>query len=353
MKSARSGGPAFGVFRPAIMLNLTRWLVVASLCVSACSSRSHGQTSPTTFTVYGTVRWPDGSPAPRVVVQISSHANPSLEVFTNDLGRYEISSLPRGRYWLTAIDRSNPGVFSDAIEVETVRTSPPRLLINLYLRAGPKVQDRRHAKASTVSLKEAAQHVPKSARKAFEQAQAFRSKNRSDRALECLNRAIEVFPQYFQAFAERGHLRISLMQPGEAAADFSRALELNDRYEPALRGLGICRFQEGQWEDAITYFERAVSEAPANAVDRLFLGICNARLDRRDVARAALQKALAIDPVGAARAHVHLAHLSIRENQPQNAIAELEAYLTAVPDAPDADSQRSLILRLRRQLTKY
>jgi tetratricopeptide (TPR) repeat protein len=222
--------------------------------------------------------------------------------------------------------------------------------VNLYLRVGPTAQSRRQDKASTISLKEAAQSVPKSARKAFEQARAFRSKNRSDRALECLNRAVEIFPQYFQAFAERGHLRISMMQPAEAAADFARALELNDRYEPALRGSGICSFQEGKLEDAIVYFERAVSEAPSNAVDRLFLGICNARLDRPDVARAALHKALAIDPIGAARAHVYLAHLSIKENQPQDAIAELEAYLAALPDAPDADSQRSLILRLRRLL---
>ncbi len=352
MRSARSDERERSFIRPAGMPSPFLSLVAPALIAAACISGSYGQTPSPTFTIYGIVRLPDGSPAPRVVVQVTSQTSPSLEVFTNDLGRYEISSLPRGHYWLTAIDRSDPGIFSDAVEVETGRTSPPRLLINLYLRAGPKALDRKQDKGSTISLKEAAQNVPKSARKAFEQAQTFRSKNRSDRALDYLNRAIEIFPQYFQALAERGHLRVSMMQPTEAAADFARALELNDRYEPALRGLGICYFQDGRLEDAIVYFERAVSEAPSNAVDRLFLGICNARLGRSDVARAALHRALAIDPIGAARAHVYLAHLSIQEDKPQDAIAELEAYLTALPGAPDADSQRGLILRLRKQLTK-
>ncbi len=352
MRLPRLGGPGVRAIRPVEMLNLIWSPVVLALCAAICISGSRGQTSSPTFTIYGTVRLPDGSPAPRVVVQVTSHTNPSLEVFTNDLGRYEISSLPRGHYWLNAIDRSDPGIFSDAVEVETGRTSPPRLLVNLYLRVRPKARSPKADRASTISLKEASQSVPKSARKAFEQAQAFRSKNRSDRALECLNRAIEIFPKYFQAFAERGHLRISMMEPSEAAADFAHALELNDRYEPALRGLGICNFQEGKLEDAIRYFEQAVSEAPVNAIDHLFLGICNARLNRPDAARAGLHKALAIDPIGAARAHVHLAHLSIKENRPQDAIAELEAYLAALPDAPDADTQRGLIRQLRRQSNK-
>ncbi len=330
---------------------IARGVVCLIVCLHSLLSvapMSHGQTSPVACTVYGTVRLPDGSPASRVVVQVNSQVNPPLEVFTSDLGRYEIPNLPRGHFWLCAVNRSAPEMRSDSVEVEVSRTSPARLLINLYLRGEPNIQFDKREGTATLALAEAAQRVPRAARKAVEQARAFRQAKEWDKSLQSLNRAIKLFPGYFQALAERGHLQVSLLRPKEAEADFTRALKLNTRYEPALRGLGICRFQEGRFEDAIACFERAISEAPGAAVDYLLLGICNAQLGRQDAARAALHRALVLDPAGAARAHVHLANLEIKENRPQDAIAQLEAYLAALPNASDADSQRRLIAQLRK-----
>jgi tetratricopeptide (TPR) repeat protein len=320
---------------------------LALACCLLITPAAFSQTTPVSATIYGTVRLPDGSLAAKVVVQLSSQLSPPLQVFTDDLGRYEISNIPRGHFWLTALNSSDPDQFSDPVEFETSRSTPSRMLINIYLRARVKIELGNREGSAVVISTVVAQRVPKSARKAFEQALKYQSKNQRERALESYSRSIDIFPIYIQAYAGRGHLRIASMQVEEAAADFSHALKLDNSYEPALRGLGICRFQQENYEGALEYFERAIAVSPRNAINHLFSGICHMQLDRYDVARAALEKALAIDPRSAVRAHVHLANLWIKENRPKEAIAELEDYLAAVPNAPDAEKQRAILKQLR------
>jgi tetratricopeptide (TPR) repeat protein len=196
------------------------------------------------------------------------------------------------------------------------------------------------------------QQIPKAAQKSFDQAIRQRSERRYEEALKSFDRSIEQFANYFQAFSERGHLRIALGDAAGAARDFEQALKINPGYGPALRGVGFCEFQQGKFADAVRDLEKAVDAESPNATTCLFLGMSRLALGLRDQARAALKKALTIDPNGAARAHVHLANLCIKENKPQEAIAEIEAYLAAVPNAPDADKLRALLSQLRAQPNK-
>jgi tetratricopeptide (TPR) repeat protein len=326
--------------------------LLALACCLLIAAPAPSQTTPASFTIYGAVRLPDGSRAPKAIVLLSSQMNPSLQVFADDLGRYEITNVPSGRYWLTAANRSDPEQFSEPVEVEMSRSTPSRLLINIYLRTGAKVEPGKPLRSEVITLTEAAQRIPKSAQKAFNQALKYRAKNQYEKAMESYSHSIDIFPTYMQAYAGRGHLHILMNRLEEAAADFARALELDKSCEPALRGMGTCKFLQEDWEGAIEYFERAISVSPRNAINHLFFGVCSSQLDRRNIARAALEKALAIDPRGAVRAHVHLANLWIKEKRPHEAIAELEAYLAAVPNAPDAERQRALLAQLRNQLKR-
>jgi tetratricopeptide (TPR) repeat protein len=170
-----------------------------------------------------------------------------------------------------------------------------------------------------------------------------------EKALGSFDKAIEQFPDFFQAYSERGHLCIGMGDARGAAVDFDQALRINPAYGPALRGAGLCDFQQTRFSDAVVHLEKAADAEPWNATTQLFLGAANLALDRREEARAALNKALAIDPAGASRAHVHLANLWIRENRPQEAVAELEAYLATSPTAPDTEKLRAVAAQLRSQ----
>jgi tetratricopeptide (TPR) repeat protein len=308
--------------------------------------------APAVYTIYGTVCLPDGSPASGIIVSISSQAGCNLQVTTDNLGRYEIPGLPRGRYYLTATNPSEPGQSSDSVEVDAPHGAAGRILVKFILRSDARFKSMRGTQTVSVTVTEASQRVPGPAEKAYKEGQRYSAKKRYSEALASYSNSIGIFPAYFQALGARGHLRIVMGQASEAEKDFTQALELNGSYEPALRGLGICRFQEGRFEEAAELFVRAASESPGNALNHLFLGISYSELGRSAAARVSLEKALAVDPVGAVRAHVHLAGLWIRDDRPQEAIAELEAYLSAAPGTPDAETLHATLNQLRQRVPK-
>ncbi len=314
-----------------------------------CDPILAAQTAGPSYTIYGHVSLPDASPASRVTVSISGQSGFNRQVITDDAGQYEIQGVPRGRYTLTVANPAAPDQYSDRAEVELTRLSPARVSVNLYLRSGTKVEPAKEKTSSVITLAEAGQHVPKAAQKEFERAVKLGENHQLDKALQSFNRSIEIFPEYFQAITQRGHLLVTMGQIDEARKDFARALGINSRYEPAMRGAGICKLREGNYSDAIKDLEEAVSNEPRDAAAYLFLGFAYASVDRREEARSALQKSLSVDPAGAARARVYLANLDLKENRTQEAAAELEAYLAAVPNAPDADKLRALLAQLKTQ----
>ena len=303
------------------------------------------------YTIYGVVRQPNGLPVRGAVVELSGQGT-SLRAFADDLGRYELQGVARGNYRMTVSNPADPKQSMEPLEVDTSQFASNRVLVNLFLRNASQVEAPKAPAPGVVSLGEAGEQVPKPAQKAFGKAVELRGKGKNEEALKNFNKAVEIYPAYFRALTERGHLYITLQRPDDARKDFAQALELNPRYGPALRGAGICEFQQGKFAEAVQTLTRATDAEPGNATNYLFIGIADAALNRRDQARSALTKALSIDPAGSARAHVHLANLSMKEGRPKEAIQEIEAYLDAAPKAPDADHFRKVLDQLRAQNPK-
>jgi tetratricopeptide (TPR) repeat protein len=309
---------------------LIRLAVVALQAVLPISATAQGN-----FMIVGTVSLPNGNPAAHVIVRISALSGMTREINTDAQGRYEFIGLPAGRYRMTVVNPEDPDQFIDPVDADTSRSAGNRLLIYLYLRTSPS-SAKSGSKPGVVTLAEASQQIPKDARKAYEDAVRLKRDNKADKALASVNRAIEIYPEYFQALAERGELRITKGQIAEAAEDFDRALKLNENYGPALRGAGYCKLEQQKFSEAIRYFEQAISTEPRVARTHLFLGIANLALDQREPARKALQQALKIDADQAVTAHVYLADLYAREEHYREAADELRAYLEARPTAPNA-----------------
>ncbi|MGI8785698.1 MAG: tetratricopeptide repeat protein [Acidobacteriota bacterium] len=308
-----------------------------------------GQSQQATYTVYGRISLPEGQPAARVVVKVKSSSGFDRDIFVDDHGRYEIRDLPRGRYFLTVENPADPDQYTDPVEADTARATQNRLLVHIFLRTKLQPGRQQVKGASTVSVAEATQHIPKSARKAFEDGLKFLSRKEDNRAQESFDRSIELFPDYFQALSERGQYRLNSGRVEEASGDFDSALKINPVYGPALRGIAMARIQQKHYGEAIGPLEQAVKVDSADITAYLLLGMAQLGLDRREAARQALDQALSIDPKRGARAHVHLATLHLRENRPLDAAAALETYLKLVPEAPDAEKLRQLVLQLRGQ----
>lgn len=293
------------------------------------------------YTIFGRVSLPGGRPARRVKVFLEASTGLKRDTFTDDDGNYEFRGMSVGRYHVYATNPDAPEQFSDPAQSDTTRNYANRVQINVYLRL-PLHSDKKDAQLGTVSAIEAAQNIPKLARKAYEQGIKLQIENQSEKAFIAFNQALELYPEYFQALTERANLLRRRGQLTEATADFQRALQLNDQYAPALRGLGFCQIQRKQFEAAVSNLERAFALEPKVPLTLLLLGYANLSLSRHEPAKQCLQEALKLGPESAARAHIYLSEVFARERKFKEAADEIRAYLKVRPDAADAASLRKM-----------
>ena len=263
------------------------------------------------------------------------------DTLSDDQGNYEFRGMSGGRYRVYATNPNAPEQYCDPIEADTNRAYSNRVQVDIHLRL-PLHKDKKDANPGIVSASEAAQNIPKSALKAYEQGLKLQKENKGEPALIAFNQAIELYPEYFQALTERANLLMGRNQLTEAAADFAKALQLSDKYVPALRGMGYCQIQQKQFEAAVSNLERAFVLEPKVALTLMLLGYANLSLGRHEPAKQCLEEALKLGPESAARAHVYLAEVFAHEQKFKEAADSIQRYLTLKPDAADAANLRNL-----------
>lgn len=312
------------------------------LCLTAvCVHAQLGTVGGPGFIVFGRVYLPDGKPASQVKVYLEMPNGLSRYIPSDDGGNYEFRGVAAGRYKVKAVNPANPEYESSPAESDSTRAYSNRVQVDVYLRL-PLHKGAPEAKPGTVSVAEAAQNIPKVARKAFEQGLKLQKENQSDKALIQFNQAILEYSEYFQALTERGNLLMQQNKMAEAEEDFERALQLNNKYSPALRGLGYCQIQEKQFQAAVSNLEKAFVLEPGSPLTLMLLGYANLSINRYEEAKQCLQQSLKLGPESAARAHVYLAEVYAQEQKFKDAADAIAAYLKAKPDASDAANLRKL-----------
>lgn len=328
------------------------WVAAWLLLWGAAPVAAAGQERPRlpkpvrVYNIQGQVALPEGMAAGQIVVTLVSRDGVPRQAFTTEQGRFEFQDVPEGGYVLSAKSMTDARLSADGVDVDTTRTATGDLTVNLVLRrdlsahGAPK-------KAEAVSVAEVEQKVPKQARQAYKDALKLREEGQHDKALRSLARAVGLFPEYFQALAERGDLLIVSGKLPEAADDFTRALKVNPRYGPALRGAGYCKLEKREFEEAARYLEQATAARPDDANAYLLLGIAYLELDRREPAEGALLKALGFNTRRELRAHIHLGNLYARAGRYHDAAEQLRKYLEANPTDPAAADLKEVEIRWR------
>lgn len=327
---------------PNFWHRLGRLAQVIAFSLLACfSGFAAGQGGAGGITVFGKVSLPDGQPAARVWIKLEMASGLKREMLTDDYGRYEMRGLSAGRYHVVATNPDVPEQFSEPATSDSTRAFSNRVQIDVYLRL-PMPHATPPVRPATINITEAAQNIPKTARKAFDQGLKLSKENQFDKALAQFDLAILEYPGYFQALTERGNLRMTRNQLTEAATDFERALQLNPKDAAALRGLGYCQLQQKQFEAAVANLERAYALAPDAALTLMLLGYANLSLNRYEPAKQCLQEALRLNADSAARAHVYLGEVYAHEQNFLAAADAVRAYLKLKPAAADAKQLKEM-----------
>ena len=126
----------------------------------------------------------------------------------------------------------------------------------------------------------------------YKLAMAAFDKGDYDQAIDHLNKAIDLLPSNPEYHSARGYIYLRDGIREKAEADFDAALKMHEFEMLAHYGRGMIAYKERNWEDAETFFSRALAVNPDRPETMYYLALVYHRQKNNAAALALMQKAL-------------------------------------------------------------
>ncbi|HEY9402747.1 MAG TPA: tetratricopeptide repeat protein [Pyrinomonadaceae bacterium] len=195
------------------------------------------------------------------------------------------------------------------------------------------------------------QEVPQDARKAYDQALKDLDGDKSkEKALMNLQRAIELFPNYYAALDRLGQEFVKRGNYDQAQPLLTKALTINPRSASSWYALGYAQYKLRLLPAATESLTKSVSYNPDSISTYLVLGTAKRMQRQWGEAETHLTRAKSMSkesPI--AEIHWQLAILYNQMSRFAAAADELELFLKAQPDSRDEVKIRRLIGELRKK----
>ena len=321
-------------------------LTVLSVCFSACLSLSqvsdpfHRGIMQNAHLggVSGVVTGSDGAPITDVRVEIRDEqtGRTIASGYTNGSGGFAFDNLPSGAY--------------DVVASRGLSQSQQHLAIgdmdtNLTIRIDTSSAAAQADGTATVSVAE--YKVPQKARDALHKAQTALAKNRLDETEKQLAKSLEICPVYASALTLRGVLSLDSDKAQAAIDDFDKAIHSDPGFALAYTGMAAAMNQLQRFDEALRSGARAVTLAPRSWQTYFEMG--KSYIGKADYQSALkeLDRAQAFEPNNFAPIHLVRANALIALRDYNNAMSELQAFLTLAPQDPNAGAARQALEKMK------
>ncbi len=154
----------------------------------------------------------------------------------------------------------------------------------------------------------------------FNKGQSLLLREMPDQAIEHLDNATEIDPEFAEAFNLRGRCQKYLDRYDLAMLDYFRALMIDPEYGEAYRNLGNAYYYLDMTDQMIPVFTKAVELIPDSALAYNNRGFAYQKIGEFELALADHDKAIELDPSYAeayldrSNAHKALGHGTLAEN---------------------------------------
>lgn len=299
-----------------------------------------------------------GRPRGNVAVQLQDHTFAILDVaFSDATGLFRFRQIPR----------ENPGglflvVEEDRFERASVRLDLRQLQGPFAIYLEPKsarVSDGGQDGDLLVDLQQLATVIPDQAREEYQGALEDIDRGRYDDAVERFERAVELAPNYYEAWIGLGVRQMALGRTGDAERSFQAAADSNPSGAMAPLNLGVLRYQRGDaastagndenaasiFLEGIEFLDEAVRLSPDSAQAHFYSGAVLYRVQEYDQAHAALQNALRLDP-SLDDARLMLINVYVRQSRLDEALEQVNIFLSEAPES----AQRTAIESVKEQI---
>jgi Tfp pilus assembly protein PilF len=152
--------------------------------------------------------------------------------------------------------------------------------------------------------------------------EATRAKMQGDypKATEIYQNILHQDENNVYVLAHLAYVQYAMNQLAECEKTVARALALDPDDAPSLYMLGVLRYQQKKWDEALNALSLSAKFNPTNADTQNYLGVVLSEKGLRSAAEAAFRKSVAADPKYA-DAHFNLAFVYAEEKPPSLELA--------------------------------
>lgn len=205
------------------------------------------------------------------------------------------------------------------------------------------------SEGSTVSLTSLG--ATKEARKAYDRGLTAATRQKYEEAAKAFQAAVDVYPQYAQAWSDLGQVQAALKRPADARASWENAVKSDPRYLKPYVQLARLAVAEGRNDDALGITNRALELNPIEfPAISFYNAVANFNLEHYDAAEKSALRAIAHDPKRELPgAESLLGSILAAKGDLGPAIDHLRKYLELSPHASDANAIRQKIAEIERR----
>jgi tetratricopeptide (TPR) repeat protein len=327
----------------AFLLFLT--IPTGAVAQSLGANRGDAAGSGGSRSIQGRIFSPTGKmPESGIRITLETPRSGTLTTFADADGAFIFNNLSGGSYQVTIDAGKQYETVRESINLE----STPVYQLPVYLRLKPENNP-------------AFTGVPKSAIDLYNKGAEAGRNGDSKKAIEQLQAALALHPQFAAALNELGVQYIKLGQMDKAAETYEAVLKLNPRDASAHLNLGIALYNlsvnllaEKKIDESrakLTQTEQHLREAikinSNGPTAHYYLGLTLIKFKKYDEAQKEIELAIANGGDNLALAHKYLGGLYMNAKRNKDAADQLENYLQLDPKARDAEQIRTTIKDLR------
>jgi tetratricopeptide (TPR) repeat protein len=315
-------------------------LVISSTLFAQRERDTYTTPSPNAFEVVGQVRLIEtGLPANRVPIKLERFGGGLVDQIDTDAsGRFRFANLQRGYYKVIV---NIPGFRPAQQDADLQVNFRAFLVFELAADKAP----------ANILLDVIDARAPAAAREELTRGRAALGKKSYPEAITHLQKAIALYPEFYEAHILLGTTFVDEREWKQAEAAFERAVALKADSAPAALLLGEVYWREKRYAEA----EKTLLDG-LKLDDKSWNGyftLARLYLEQENIAKAApaIGHTLQLRP-DFAPAHLLAGNILLRVNQPERALAEYQDYLRLDPKGEFAAQTRELVQKLSKAIVE-
>jgi len=288
-----------------------------------------------------------------VPVKVTCDGNIRYTTTADPKGNFEIVAAEKTSHPTLGTDGSKPAAQFIGCNVDaalTGFTSTVLTVVNRSILDNPDIgtiQLSREEGAAGAAVSGTTASAPKDAAKAFEKARAEWIDGKPDKAQHDLEKAVQVYPQFAEAWYELGRIQ-EASHSQDAQGSFAKAAAADPKFILPYGHMIPYAAQAGKWQEVADDTAHELELDPRGTPQTwYFNALANYKLGKKGVAETSATKSLAMDPLHTQpNTEQLLAVILVDKKDLTGALMHLRNCLTYMPAGPNADLVKQQVAQL-------